>query len=108
MDAVEFVKARRRMFRAGFTPECKLFNLNNAPEDIVAEVETWAKENPAKTRQSVFLEQYPEAMMYGNGVLGICPNEVSNFRRGSGNECIDGIRFCEDCRREFWLQEVER
>ena len=56
MDAVEFVKQLRRMDKSVIR---KYSVFDDSPEDVVAEVEEWAKKNPVKTRQSVFLEQYP-------------------------------------------------
>lgn len=58
-----------------------------------------------KTRQSVFLEQYPEAELEIDGVIEICPSRVSaTYRRDTG-PCV--VSNCVGCRREFWMQEVE-
>ena len=61
MDAVKFVEERRRMFAVtGKNPKHSLFNMSTCAEDVVKEVEEWSAAHPRKTRQSVFLEQYPE------------------------------------------------
>ena len=115
MDALEFIRERNRMCRR-FDKSC-----NGCPayenewycdsdawdERLVATVEQWSKEHPRKTRQSVFLEQYPEAQIDNNGVLGVCPAPIFHSHRTDGGGCIDIHRKCPDCRREFWNQEVE-
>ena len=100
MDAVKFVEERRRMFAV--TGEVSKYI---RAEDIVKEVEEWSAAHPRKTRQSVFLEQWPEANIDCCGVLTICPKLISaDFRDKYGN-CSN--RVCSDCRREFWMHEVE-
>lgn len=111
MDAIEFVKQLRRMDEKGALKNRFIYSCvgreTDSPEDVVAEVEEWAKMNPVKTRQSVFLEQWPNAWTYADGVLSICPNRVADWHRSTLGTCISGSKICEDCRREFWSQEVE-
>lgn len=69
----------------------------------------YAKER--KTRQSKFLKQWPDASLDRHGVLMLCPknlycmfscidtNDIENHKR---------LKNCNNCRREFWMQEVER
>jgi hypothetical protein len=76
-----------------------------SPKDIVKEVEEWAAEHPRKTRQSVFLKQWPEGEIDKDGVLIVCPKRVSSDCRNSYGNCTN--RVCSNCRREFWMQEVE-
>lgn len=59
--------------------------------------------NYRKTRQSVFLEQWPNCIVDHDGIVGMCPRSVDK------NYICDLDRFagCRDCRREFWMQEVE-
>ena len=107
MDAVEFVKERRRMFDVtGEYPKYNLFSLNISAEDVVKEVEEWSAAHPRKTRQSVFLEYYPEARLDEYGVLRLCPSDISAARR-YGEGCGYPKQGCKDCRRDFWMQEVE-
>lgn len=104
MDAIEFVKQLRRMEKN----VCRKHSVfDDPPEDVVAEVEEWAKMNPAKTRQSVFLKQYPEARIGDDGVLQIYPCLISASHRNARGNCATMGRKCPDCRREFWMQEVE-
>lgn len=108
MDAVKFVEERRRMFAVtGTNPKYSLFNMSTCAEDVVKEVEEWSAAHPRKTRQSVFLEQYPETILDAFGALQICPMVISAAHRDSDGECKDPAKMCIDCRREFWMQEVE-
>lgn len=112
MDVAEFFSGFRRMCKS--SSDCakceyhgdKCNNVIDFLEKTVAAVEQWSKEHPRKTRQSVFLEQWPEADVLANGCLRICPNRISSWHRGEHGECIAAIK-CDDCRREFWMQEVE-
>ena len=121
MDAVEFLREKVRMCNENSTcNQCELYKseidctgisckkwMEEYPEDAVAFVEQWAAEHPAKTRQSMFLEQYPEARLMQDGVLAICPIAISSAYRGEDGSCANPSEKCDDCRREFWLAEVE-
>lgn len=108
MDAVKFVEERRRMFAVtGENPKYSLFNMSTCAEDVVKEVEQWSAAHPRKTRQSVFLEQYPEARIGDDGVLHVDPCSISASHRNVSGSCATMRRECKDCRREFWIQEVE-
>lgn len=100
MDAIEFVKQLRRMDK---TVPRRYSIFDDSPEDVVAEVEEWAKMNPVKTRQSVFLEQWPNCLLDGDCVIGLCPRNVDKNYICDVNRS-DG---CPGCRRKFWGQEVE-
>lgn len=107
MDAVKFVEERRRMFAVtGENSKYSLFNMSTRAEDVVKEVEEWAAAHPRKTRQSVFLEQYPDTIIDSYGVLGFCPTSISAAHRDSNGACKDPERLCRECRKEFWSQEV--
>lgn len=82
MDALEFLKEERRMCNSFDTGcvKCPLGDIGCcvSPEETdeefekeIAIVERWSKEHPRKTRQSVFLEQYPEARIGDDGVASI-------------------------------------
>lgn len=71
------------------------------------DVEKWSAAHPIKTRQSVFLEQYPEAPVASNGVLLPCPANVSADYRREDGRCVHMDRCCSECRQEFWMQEVK-
>lgn len=109
MDAVEFIKERERMCKS--LPICNSCPLNNngcprleavIADKIVDIVEQWAKEHTIKTRQSVFLEQWPNVAVSEDGVIKIRP---CNLDVNAKKECL-GVT-CDYCRRDFWMQEVE-
>lgn len=118
MDAVKFIKERDRMCRfyhhAGDcyqcpAKDCECSALEGMVDDdnIVTIVEEWSAAHPRKTRQSVFLEQYPEARIEDDGVLQIYPCSISASHRNARSNCVTMGHKCTDCRREFWLTEVE-
>lgn len=106
MDAVKFIEERRRMYRVTGKHAPTLAEWIPA-EDVVKEVEKWSAAHPRKTRQSVFLEQYPQASIGDDGVLQVCPCPISESHRNAQGGCVNIHRQCHDCRKEFWGQEVE-
>lgn len=108
MDAVECMKAVTRMLKSG-TIDCAIQKYISAQkkndyEGMVEAAEQWAAEHPVKTRQSVFLEQFPNAPIYTNTHnVALDPCLVDTALRG---HCPTG-RGCDICRREFWIAEVE-
>lgn len=107
MDAVKFLQERSRMYESGAaTPGIGLED-DYDPVIAVKVVEKWSAEHPRKTRQDVFLEQYPEADLDPRGVLRICPIGISAAHRDSDGGCKNPYDRCDNCRREFWMQEVE-
>ena len=114
MDAVKFIEERKRLCGthdickdcpANGNPGC-MFNLNGGADadEQVNFLEEWVAAHPRKTRQSVFLEQFPNAPIYTNTHnVALDPCLVDTTLRG---HCPTG-RGCDICRREFWLAEVE-
>lgn len=119
MDALDFLRERRRMCNAqdncgtcpiGIVCDDYFLNHNYSKEKangMVSTVEQWAKEHPVKTRQSEFLEQYPEASISKDGTIAICPLAISTAYRTKDGVCVIRTDTCADCRRKFWLAEVE-
>lgn len=110
MDAVEFLDKVDRLSKRGSTEEKMRYNDYRTAGDnawAVKFVERWATAHPAKTRQSVFLEQYPEAKLKQDGVITICPLDVSAAYREKDGSCAIRSGSCADCKRQFWLAEVE-
>lgn len=107
MDAVEFLDKVDRLSKRGSTEEKMRYNDYRTARDntrAVKFVERWAAAHPIKTRQSVFLEQFPNAPIYTNTHnVALDPCLVDTALRG---HCPTG-RGCDICRREFWMQEVE-
>lgn len=118
MDAAKFIQERNRMCNS--FDSCSNCPLNKdgifcyasmekhsqvTAEEVVQLVEEWSKENPRKTRQSVFLEQYPEAGTDTKGILRICPKFISADWRINYSNCTHMV--CPDCRISYWSQEVD-
>lgn len=100
MDALEFVRNYREMLKKrGFG--LWITSDENTPEEIVAETEKWAAEHPAKTRQSEFLKLFPNAQT-DSGCLNACPMDIFG---DMGINC--NKQTCYECKKEFWLTEVE-
>lgn len=123
MDAVKFIKERNRMCKS-FDAGCNGCPAFNACEDEIccavgqestldaaaqiAMVEEWSAAHPRKTRQSEFLTHWPTAKIDKSGGLDVCPYLVSATHRNQNGVCKGaGVKRCSDCRREFWMQEVE-
>lgn len=111
MDAVEFLDKVDRLSKRGSTEEKMRYNDYRTARDntwAVKFVERWDAEHPAKTRQSVFLEQYPETRLMQDGIIKICPSAVSAaYREKDGSCAILRSGSCTECRKAFWLEEVE-
>ena len=106
MDAVKFIKERDRMYEVERRAPSLIYRHEKSAEEIVREVEEWSAAHPRKTRQSVFLGNYPCARIDSQSVLYACPADVYG-----NNVCPKSKNgapiICYDCRREFWMQEVE-
>lgn len=122
MDAVEFFEEHDRMCESfgGDCTGCDIYKVTmsnlscNAfiftrPREMVAIVERWAKDHPRKTRQSEFLKMFPDAQIF-EGVLKIEPCELIDSKLNS-EECHSYDEFgssgCYECRKNYWLEEVE-
>lgn len=105
MDALKFIEERRRMCKTTkrYSP---IMVEGISPKDIVKEVEEWSAAHPRKTRQSVFLEQWPTALLTKEGTFAACPMLFSSKYRNADMECASPYESCDECRREFWSQEV--
>ena len=97
MDAVKFIEERNRM--CGTMSE--VWGVDAA--QIVRNTEEWSAAHPRKTRQSVFLEQWPNVEMNA-GVVNIAPCYLDRPKYQK-TECVSAD--CNKCRREFWMQEVD-
>lgn len=99
MDAVKFIEERNRM--CGTMSE--VWGVDAA--QIVKNTEEWSAAHPRKTRQDVFLEQWPNAKIIPDtNTLDVYPCVIEPTMQNTG-WCVN--QRCVDCRREFWSQEVE-
>lgn len=126
MDAVEFLEKHNRMCGA-LGDECTdkdgtLCPLlvaarkvgkgcygytKSHPAEAVEIVERWAKEHPRKTRQSELLKLFPRVDMTADDVVAFCPESMD-----SAFVCPIKARDrydpeCGECRKKYWLEEVE-
>lgn len=118
MDAVEYVKTLCRMHESqdcyyGSIPGCPLLhkddedcycvaNMREYAEKAVQIVEQWANDNPVKSRQSAFLEIFPNAPKSGR-VLDICPRSL-NTEYMPPKRCEN--TSCGVCKIDYWSEEV--
>lgn len=116
MDCVTFLKERNRMCKTnvscygcpahdiGSSNSCK-FAMENwtSPEHQIQIVKEWSAAHPRKTRQSVFLGHWPDVCLDGDRVISVSPCMLSKEYRDMNCD----LRDCAECRKEFWLQEVE-
>ena len=118
MDAVEFLRERRRMCNAqdncgtcpiGIVCDDYFVNHNYSQEKasgMVSTVEQWAKEHPIKTRQSVFLKMLPNVPLNDKGQPAFCPKLLDTEYHPVGSCCLD-VDICQRCMDNYWGQEVE-
>ena len=83
-----------------FDTGCYSF-IKNDTQEAIEIVQQWSDENPIKTRQSMFLELFPNAKIT-DGHLNICPITV-NIKFENCNPKVS----CYECKEEYWLAEVE-
>lgn len=116
MDAVKFIEERNRMCKS-FGDECVgcpandiiyrcKFSISVGDEAAkqVELLEEWSAAHPRKTRQSVFLEHWPNAKVFVDGVLDLCPQELDGHYPC---QSTDIEMRCQSCRRKFWMHEAE-
>lgn len=112
MDAVEFLRARRKLCDDNVCGEsCPLFDCcdDDLEDDRVRQVlavEQWAKEHPVKTRQSEFLKMWPDVeMVKGKPNIYPCVLDAKEFIKDG--KCREAHEGCEQCRHDFWLAEIK-
>lgn len=112
MDAVEYVKTARRLCASHSDCDtCKLYGndgcmfsfMEKEPEKAVLIVEQWAKEHPAKTRQSEFLKMFPNANI-NSFTDTFCVAHFDKTKTCKASAPTD--EMCEKCRDAYWNEEV--
>lgn len=114
MDAVKFIETVFKMCDSyDRCDECSFLKEGGvcpngrtkdaSKEKIVSIVERWAKDHPAKTRQSEFLKAFPDAKLESGSTLCIDPCHIE-----SSLSELPGCKemSCCDCRHDYWLTEV--
>ena len=119
MDAVTFLSEAKRMCsNAGPCSTCDAkqfcgfmvdfprdFGEIDQMQKMVKIVEKWAEEHPRKTRQSEFLARWPNAKM--NPFTGTVDVPPCYLDKSFLDECREHTSGCHDCRRKYWLKEME-
>ena len=72
------------------------------PDEANEIILKWCKEHPIKTRQSEFLEMFPNARKDADGILCTCPQFANK-----DFPCQEKEKCCSDCCKEYWLAEVD-
>lgn len=119
MDAVKFLKERKRMcdsFRDSSCEGCLIYAIDigtgcfgfqdDHPKQTVEIVEKWAEEHPRKTILQDFLEKYPNAELIHNKFPEICPHSLGY---ATNKECFldtDEQFVSEEC-EECWNRPLE-
>ena len=86
-----------------YDSSCYGFVKNN-PLKAVEIVQKWSDSNPVKTRLSMFLKLFPNAKIT-DGHINICPKLLNtNFEPCPAPAVLN----CSDCKKEYWLSEVEQ
>lgn len=120
MDAVEFLVTRDRMCGSfnGCCTGCEVYErmgtgeaciqyMAQHPQEVVEIVERWGKEHPRKTRRSEFLKLFPAAKVDIDSIPVICPKDVCSRFRCCVNPSERTYAQCCNCRKKYWIEEVE-
>ena len=113
MNVVEFLKESKRLCASfKYCKECPVYVdfsgcavkpiVGANEEKTEAIIEKWSREHPAKTRQSEFLKMFPDVKIQ-NGVIDIGPCVIDKKIKDSCGR----HGTCFDCRKKYWLEEVE-
>ena len=118
MDAVEFLKTKKRMCEnfIGTCVGCPIRDekhreriscdkyMRDYPVEAIAIIEKWLAEHPIKTRQSEFLKYYPNTRLDNTGYIVISPCHIDASYEP---EICNPMTFCKKCREKYWSEEVE-
>ena len=114
MDAVDFLKALGRLCNNYLCGDnCPLIDSCDDESDDgyvrkVQIVEQWAKAHPVKTRQSEFFNQWPDAEIGDDGLPSVAPCQLyKDMEEKDENGVCCKNCGCAECRRDFWLKEIE-
>ena len=117
MTAKEYLKTKARMTqhckkrcsncelssskRRGYS-DCVNFELAR-PEEAISIIQKWSNDHTVKTRQSEFLNMYPNVERLPDGCIALCPHKLDL----TFNLANCSTSRCGECKRGFWFSEVE-
>ena len=112
MDALEFLMERKRMCNSyedccdcPFAASHCIINHVTSDDDcekMIAIVERWSKEHPRKTIQSVFLEQFPDAIISYDGLPDVAPVRHGQWEPGNPICPVCGEDKFKDLDADIW------
>lgn len=118
MDAVEYIKALRRLCKTQkICNGCPLRSngaciaglcddgLCDGAEKAAQIVEQWSKNHPIKTRQSEFLKMFPDADL--TRLLPCVIEKDKRVMRCAKYSCLSNPNYCGMCRDDYWTEEVD-
>ena len=80
---------------------CSVF-IKKYPDKANEIILKWCEEHPIKTRQSEFLEMFPNVVLNDDEVISICPNIIDGQYGANCSKLT-----CKECRKEYCLAEVD-
>lgn len=105
MEALEFLKTAKRRYESDkYVYGSSIYLMSTNIEKYVSDVEKWAKEHPAKTRQTEFLKMFPNVPLTDSGFVDIPPCILD---KKSYEWCNTSVVDCRECYEQFWNEEVE-
>lgn len=119
MDTVKFFKTVNRLCKNQSCEECPVYKNDmccmvgfdddsiKSIEETVSKVEQWAKDHPAKTRQSEFLKKFPDA--YLSAITRLLPCSLDKTLkplRCAKYGYLSITCRCDRCRDDYWNEEV--
>lgn len=90
-------------------PRCHLF-IEKHPDKANEIILKWCEEHPVETRQDKFLKMFPNAYTDSDGVIDIAPCTMEKgIYAMTAQSCTMSHKYtnCGQCRKEYWLAEVE-
>lgn len=115
MDAMEFCKQLDRICKSHWSCEscplgdgkCSIRYIGRNRESVVKIVEQWAKDHPAKTRQSEFLKQFPNANLKTiTRMLPCSLDETMKPLQCAKYGYLSITCRCDRRRDDYWNEEV--
>lgn len=119
MDTVKFFETVNRLCKNQSCEECPVYKNDmccmvgfdddsiKSIEETVSKVEQWARDHPAKTRQSEFLKKFPDA--YLSAITRLLPCSLDKTLkplRCAKYGYLSITCRCDRCRDDYWNEEV--
>ncbi len=105
----KFYKNSNDCALAKSTAICQVF-IEEHPDKANEIILKWCEEHPIKTRQDEFLKMFPNAKVRSDGVLDFPPCIIDKSKHIEA-DCLcstaHGFNDCDECRKEYWLAEVD-